>query len=257
MRRPLLLLATTLASIPLLGGAALAAAPATRAVAAPKAPAPLSTPALTIAAITKNMNAGNGAAMLALLCTADRRAMLLLLEAADIADAAYFISRIMSSSVSITSKVGVSPMGINLNFTDRLHRLDGPIVSPYALLLQNGRWCLSGDGKEATDLGDSLRSLDSWLAQDAQERFILTHPRSSGVALTVDATRRATTVYLGSTGASFPVSKGTRLTVRTHPATASTVAGFCVTTVNIGSNDPTLAETYDSRQGMAQSGAPC
>ena len=257
MRRPLLLLASTVASIPLLTGTALAAAPATRTVAAPRAPAALSTPALTIAAITKNLNEGNGAAMLALLCAADRRAVLLLIDAADVADATYAMSREVSATVSVTSKVGVSPMSINLNITDRLHRLDGPIVSPYELLLQNGRWCLSGDGKEAANIGDILRAVNSWLAQDGQERYLLRHPRSSGVALTVDATRKATTVYLGSTGLSFAVSKGTRLTVRTYPATASTVAGFCITTVNVGSNDPTLAETYDSRQGLTQSGAPC
>ena len=248
MRRPLLLLAATAASIPLCTGAAFAATPVR---------VSLRTPALTIAAITASLKAGNGAGMLALLCAQDRRVLLLTQDASDIADSTYAMSREFVTTVSVTSKLGVSPMSINLHFTDKRRRLDGPIVAPYTLLLQSGTWCLSGDAKGAADTADSMRDVDSWRMQDAQERFIAAHPGSSGVALTVDATRKAATVYLGGTDLPFQVSKGTRMTVITRPATDSTAASFCISTVNIGSNDPTLATTYDSRQGLLQQGGPC
>ena len=259
MRRPLLILAATIASIPMLAGAAFAATPTAKPVAA-KPTTAQSAATTTITAITNAINNGKGLALLTLMCAADRKALLLTMDAADFNDEMYEGSLDSRMTLKPLTTLGVSPTTLLTTTTNKRTKesYDDADRPEATLLLQNGKWCLAGVLAGAGDTGDYYRHIDTIEAAHAQDNFIAEHPRSAGVPLTVDATKKATTVYLGSAYVSFPVSKGTKMTVVTRPATKTTPGSFCISTVSVGATDPTLTYVYDSaREGVQPDGSTC
>ena len=252
MRRPLFILAATVASIPLLTGAAFAATPTVanaNAVTSPATAAQQSA-TLTIAAITKAMNAGKGLTLLNLMCAEDRKAVLLIDEAADFTDALYERSREIKVAFKPRTANGVSPMPLIVSVFDKATGEGGVTGSTeFTLLRENSKWCLKAYGVMAKERADDRRNSENYAVAAAQQKFMSEHHLSVGVPLTVDATKKATTVYLGSTDTSFTVSKGTKMSIIVFPFTPHTFGGFCITTINIGATHPTATSVYDSRIG--------
>ena len=68
------------------------------------------------------------------------------------------------------------------------------------------------------------------------------------MAYSVDATKKATKVYLDSTNLWYLASKGTKTTVLTRPATDTAPASYCIATTKAAAFHPTWVSIYDSLQ---------